>query len=196
MTKMTKILKSVVLSALVLAMTTQFAYAAKALNDTYRVVITDSCQQTDEPGFSDFPELLATNGFSLQVLDTFEGTLHFHKNGTATLVASGRYALPGIPFQPVGTFTTVCQYTSTANPDGSFALAGYCDSEVLSGIGLGERNRNETLHLKVVSHKDFILLSSTGVEVATLTIVNRDPPVSFFRICQLHGFGVKDKSGD
>jgi hypothetical protein len=160
------------------------SYAAKpALNDTYTVVGSSTCQSNDV-GFNDSLQAL---GPVYQVLDSWEGKMQFFPNGTVTQVTNGQYALPGNA-QPAGAYTSNCQYASTANPDGSFTLNGICQGHVLSGIALGENNTASPVRWRVFPGSGTIQLSNVGVEVQTLTT---DQSGTHYRICQGQGSGTK-----
>ena len=161
-------------------------YAAKpVLTGTYNVVGSSSCQSNDV-GFTDFPILQAL-GTNSQVINTWESRMQFNANGTATEVNQGQYALPSAT-QPVGTFRSVCIYTSTPNTDRSFTLTGACDGDVLSGVALNEKNHLSPVVWRVTPGTGMILLSRVGTRVETLTT---NQTGTHYRICQGQGVGVK-----
>ena len=138
---MTKSIHFLILwTMLALAVAIPMAHAAKPeLTGTYKVVGSNSCE-INNVGFSAYPDLFAL-GPVFQVINTWESKMQFLANGQVIDVSSGQYAIPGFG-QPVGTFETVCQYTSTANPDGSFTLTGECNDNVLSGVAKRSSRRS------------------------------------------------------
>ena len=184
---MTKSIHFLILwTMLALAVAIPMAHAAKPeLTGTYKVVGSNSCE-INNVGFSAYPDLFAL-GPVFQVINTWESKMQFLANGQVIDVSSGQYAIPGFG-QPVGTFETVCQYTSTANPDGSVTLTGECNDKVLSGIAKGVQDNIKPAVWKVMpASNDVILLSHTGTQVETQT--NNLGQIQY-RICQGHAIGA------
>ncbi len=184
---MNTLIPTQILSALMaFAIAMPFGYAAKpTLTGTYKVVGSSSCQSNDV-GFSDYPILQAL-GINYQVINSWESRMQFNADGTVAEVNRGQYALPSAQ-QPVGTYESVCNYTSTPNTDGSFNLIGACDGHVLSGVALNETNHLATAVWKVTHAPGMILLSHVGTQVETLTT---DLTGTHYRICQGTAIGVK-----
>ena len=160
----------------------------RALVGTFIGVGSDVCQQNDA-GFSAYPDLFQLAP-SIQVFDTWESKTKFHANGQVHDVSTGQYGLPGF-FQPVGTYESVCDFTSAANADGSFTLTGECNAKVLSGIAKGEQNNVKPVVWKIMPmENDVILWSGIGTEVRTLTT---NQSGIHYRICQCHGIGSRTR---
>ena len=172
---------------IVLASIVTVAYAKKgdAPVGVYDVVATNSCH-FNPVGFSAEPFLYQLAPSSI-VLATWAGTIEFLADGRVIEFSTGQYSLPGIE-QPAGMFKNICQYTSTPNPDGSFTLDGYCDSDDLSGIATGVKDHNAPAIWRVTATPNTILLSSIGTRINVLTN-NRQQ--TLYRICQGHGVGIK-----
>ena len=190
---MNKLIPTQITSALLaFAMALPLGYAAKpALNATYKVVGSSSCQSNDV-GFSDYP-ILGALGSNIQVFTSWEATMEFDDDGTVVETNHGQYALPQVLQQPVGTFESECNYTSTRNPDGTFDLIGACDGRVLSGVARNEKDHLQPAVWKVTPAPGMILLSRVGTQVETLST---DLTGTHYRICQGTAIGVKQRGRD
>lgn len=152
----------------------------------FKVVGSDNCV-FNSVGFSEYPALFELAP-STRVFNSWEATMNFLGSGQVTEVGKGQYLVPGIA-QPVGTYETNCQYTSTANTDGSLTLNGACDIKVLSGVATGEEANATFIGWRIIPvANDMILLSNTSTQALYQTSNFGNV---LHRICQGQGIGAR-----